>query len=220
MKRGNREPKIDQIRSLVYIPIVHTEKDMGTLATQMKDAFVSEHGGEQWNEHWKAIHEMWDGLKVKIQQLKLDYVKTRLYQDGLPACGFEEKIIRDLGARGSKNHQLLIWLMEQGASLEGTEDPNLLIQEYSHIKKILSAATEDDKQSAVKEYEAVAKELLLKRDQFISKRIEETLKFGETGLLFLGMLHGVDEILSKDIKVSYLIHRLPFKRSFETKLES
>lgn len=206
---------MEQVRSLIYVPIVHTEKDMGTLASQMKESFVSEFGEEGWHEHWEAIHQMWDGLKAKIRQLKLDYAKVRLYQDGLPTCGFEEKIVRDLAQRGSKNHLLLIWLMEQGATIEGTEDPNLLIQEYGHIKKILSATTEDDKKSAIKEYESMAKELLQKRDQFIGKRIEETLKVGETGLLFLGMLHGVDEILSKEIKVSYLIHRLPFKRSFE-----
>lgn len=209
---------MNQVRNLVYVPIVHTEKDMGTLASQMKDSFVSEFGEDRWQEHWDAIHEMWDGLKIKIQQLKLDYSKLRLYQDGLPLCGFEEKIVRDLAGRGSKNHALLIWLMEQGASIEGTEDPNLLIQEYSYIKKILSAVGEAERVSAVKEYESAAKELLLKRDQFIGKRIDETLKSGETGLLFLGMLHRVDEILEKDIKVSYLIHRLPFKRSFEIKV--
>jgi len=210
-----KEKSLEQFRNLVYIPIVHTEKDMGTLASQMKESFASEFGEDKWQEHWKAIHQMWDGLKLKIQQLKLDYKEVRLYQDGLPTCGFEEKIVRDIAGRGSKNHQLLVWLIEQGATLEGTEDPNLLIQEYTHIKRILSAQTEDEKHAAAKEYETAAKELLAKRDQFIKGCIEKTLNTGETGLLFLGMLHGVDEVLSKDIKVSYLIHRLPFKRSFE-----
>lgn len=209
---------MEQIKNLVYIPIVHTEKDMGTLASQMKESFASEFGEDKWQEHWQAIHQMWDGLKLKIQQLKLDYKKVRLYQDGLPFCGFEERIVRDIAQKESKNHQLLIWLVEQGAILEGTEDPNLLIQEYTYIKKILTAPTEGEKQDVIKEYETVAKELLAKRDGFIKGRIEGTLKEGETGLLFLGMLHGVDEILAKDIKVSYLIYRLPFKRSFEMKV--
>lgn len=209
---------MDQIKNLVYVPIVHTEKDMGTLAAQMKESFISKYDEEKWVEHWQAIQEMWDGLKRKIQQLKLDYKKVRLYQDGLPVCGFEEKIIRDLSQHGSKNHQLLLWLMEQGATLEGTEDPNLLVEEYSHIKGILSAATEEERNKETKAYEQVAGELLAKRDQFIKDRIEKTLKEGETGLLFLGMLHKVDELFSKDIKVSYLIYRLPFKRSFEMKM--
>ncbi len=191
---------------------------MGTLAAQMKESFVSQYDEEKWQEHWQAIHEMWDGLKLKIQQLKLEYKKVRLYQDGLPTCGFEEKIVRELAQKNSKNHQLLLWLTEQGASLEGTEDPNLLVEEYSHIKKILSAATEDERNQETKAYEQVATDLLLRRDQFIKDRIEKTLKEGETGLLFLGMLHKVDELISKDIKVSYLIHRLPFKRSFEMKV--
>lgn len=211
---------MNQIRSLVYVPIVHTEKDMGTLAAQMKESFVSQYDEEKWSEHWQAIQEMWDGLRLKIQQLKPDYKTVRLYQDGLPVCGFEEKIIRDLSQKGSKNHQLLLWLVEQGARLEGTEDPGLLVEEYNHIKGILSAPTEEDRDKEVKAYEKVAGELLAKRDQFISDRIEKTLKTGETGLLFLGMLHKVDELLPKDIKVSYLIHRLPFKRSFEMKVIS
>jgi hypothetical protein len=209
---------VNHIRSLVYVPIVHTEKDMGTLAAQMKESFVSQYDEETWSEHWQAIQEMWDGLKLKIQQLKPDYKTIRLYQDGLPVCGFEERIIRDLSQKGSKNHQLLLWLIEQGAALEGTEDPGLLVEEYTHIKGILSAATDDARDKAVKAYETVATGLLSRRDRFISDRIEKTLKKGETGLLFLGMLHKVDELLSKDIKVSYLIHRLPFKRSFEMKV--
>ncbi len=209
---------MNHIRSLVYVPIVHTEKDMGTLATQMKESFVSQYDEKKWSEHWQAIQEMWDGLKLKIQQLKPDYKTVRLYQDGLPVCGFEERIIRDLSQKGSKNHQLLLWLMEQGATLEGTEDPDLLVEEYNHIKAVLSAATEEAREAAVKAYETMAVGLLAKRDRFIGDRIEKTLKEGETGILFLGMLHKVDELLSKDIKVSYLIHRLPFKRSFEIKV--
>lgn len=209
---------MNSIRSLVYVPIVHTEKDMGTLAAQMKEVFVSQYDEEKWSEHWQAIQEMWDGLKLKIQQLKPDYKTVRLYQDGLPVCGFEEKIVRDLSQKGSQNHQLLLWLVEQGAMLEGTEDANLLVEEYNHIKGVLSAQTDDDRDKAVKAYEKAAGELLTRRDQFIGDRIEKTLKTGETGLLFLGMLHKVDELLPKDIKVSYLIHRLPFKRSFEMKV--
>ena len=73
-----KEKSLEQFRNLVYIPIVHTEKDMGTLASQMKESFTAEFGEDKWQEHWKAIHQMWDGLKLKIQQLKLDYKEVRL----------------------------------------------------------------------------------------------------------------------------------------------
>ena len=209
---------MDQIKNLVYVPIVHTEKDMGTLANQMKTAFVSKYDEEKWRDHWQAIQEMWDGLKLKIRQLKLEYKKVRLYQDGLPVCGFEEKIVRDLAQKGSKNHLLLLWLIEHGTILEGTEDPTLLVEEYGHIKGILEAITEEERKKQIKSYNQAAADLLSRRDQFIGDQIQKTLKEGETGLLFLGMLHKVDELLPKDIKVSYLIHRLPFKRSFEMKV--
>ena len=54
----------------------------------------------------------------------------------------------------------------------------------------------------------------MKRDKFIAGRIEKSLTEGEIGILFMGMQHTVDKHL-KSVKISYLIHRLPFKESCE-----
>ena len=43
--------------------------------------------------------------------------------------------------------------------------------------------------------------LLQRRDQFIGRRISQTLLAGETGLLFVGMLHSVEPWLDQDIQV-------------------
>jgi hypothetical protein len=43
--------------------------------------------------------------------------------------------------------------------------------------------------------------LLAQRDQFIARRINDTLKAGETGILFLGLLHAVERYLDRDIRV-------------------
>jgi hypothetical protein len=48
--------------------------------------------------------------------------------------------------------------------------------------------------------------LLKRRDQYIARRINDTLLAGETGLIFLGMLHSVRSWLDKDIRVVYPIH--------------
>ncbi|MEK7220546.1 MAG: hypothetical protein AAB253_05060, partial [candidate division NC10 bacterium] len=53
--------------------------------------------------------------------------------------------------------------------------------------------------------------LLRQRDEFIGRRIDETLKEGEVGILFIGLMHRVDRFLAPDIEVQYLIHRLPFQ---------
>jgi len=208
----------DTLRQLIYIPIVHTEADMGSLASGMKKAYVSRFGKTKYKIHTHAIDEMWDGLKKRISALNIDFRTTRIYQDGLPNCGFELKIIEDLARRGSPNHQLVLWIINNGAKLVGTEDPDLLVKEYNHIKEILSEKDKKKRKRLIKSFEKEGKELIEARDRYIAKRIDETLKPGEVGFLFIGMLHHVDKMLNGDIKMSYLIHRLPFKRSFEMEM--
>jgi len=45
--------------------------------------------------------------------------------------------------------------------------------------------------------------LLQRRDQYIARRINETLRGGETGLLFLGLLHSIRPWLDEDVQVIY-----------------
>jgi hypothetical protein len=49
--------------------------------------------------------------------------------------------------------------------------------------------------------------LLKRRDEYIARRINETLRAGETGLIFLGMLHSLGSWLDKEIRLVYLIHQ-------------
>ena len=96
----------------------------------------------------------------------------------------------------------------------GTEDSGLLLEEYNYIKNIAEINNLEEKEKAIKECEKKAADILERRDQYITDRITQTLREGETGILFIGMRHRVDEKLSQDIKVSYLIYRLPFKESY------
>lgn len=43
--------------------------------------------------------------------------------------------------------------------------------------------------------------LLKKRDQFIAQRINNTLIPGETGIIFLGMLHDLEGLVDKTIHI-------------------
>jgi len=191
---------------------------MGSLASGMKKTYVGRFGKTKYRAHVKAIEEMWGGLKTRIEKLKLNFKKVKIYQDGLPNCGFEIRIIKDLARKGSLNHELVLRLVEQGATLVGTEDADLLLKEYSEIKKILNEKDEDKRKKLLQGHERDGRDLLMARDQYIAGRINETLVAGDAGILFIGMLHHVDEYLTGDIKTSYLIHRLPFKRSFEMEL--
>lgn len=192
------------MRTLIVIPIIHTEQDMGSLLEQIKQEYVSRYGHEKWSEHLKSIDEVWTGIRQMIAALELPYASVRLYQDGLPLCGKEEDIVKDVAAQGSKNHQLLLELVAQGARLMGTEDPRLLLQEYQFHRSALDGGSPDHGEQR----EQQSRRLLSERDRFIAERIHTTLSAGEIGLLFLGLAHSVAPLLHADILVRHLLPSL------------
>ncbi len=185
---------------------------MGTVAESRKKEFTDQFGVRVWNEHIKAVDEMWEGIRKRLCKLDIDYSKVKIYQDGLPLCGREMNIVRDVAAQGSQNHRLVLSLVERGSSLEGTEDVQLLLKEYHYIQAITKKPKPAERRRKAKSLSRSRERLLHQRDRFIAQRIDETLKEDETGILFAGMAHRIDKYLPKDIYVSYLIFRLPFKK--------
>jgi hypothetical protein len=193
-------------RRLIYIPIVHTPEDMGALQESVARATLEKMGRAGLSRKMAAVDKMWADIARLIDSLALSFDRVRLYQDGLPVCGREAKIVMEMARAGSRNHQLLWRLMAQGASLMGTESGDLLIQEYEAAKESLGGRS--PRAAAVAEQRrAWSADLLKRRDQFIAARINDTLKPGETGILFLGMLHALEGYLHPDIQVIY-----PFRR--------
>lgn len=186
---------------------------MGSMAEPLKREYVQRYGQNRWDEHIEAINSMWQGIRQKVFDLRLDYGKTRVYQDGLAICQKELAIANELALAGNENYGIIVELIQRGATLMGTENPRLLIEEYNYIKAISETVDLSEKDKLINKYEIKAGELLHDRDEFIAGRINETLLEGETGILFMGMKHRVEEILPKDIEVSHLIYRLPFKES-------
>lgn len=200
------------MRNLIYIPIVHTEADLGSMANAFKQEYSRQYSKEHYQEHVQSVDQMWDLLTRNITLLDLDWTRVRVYQDGLPVCGRELEIVRDLAQKGSKNHQLLQTILVKGATLEGTEDKNLLLEEYRQFQKIFSTTLPAEKKRLLDAYKQRSETLLRERDRFIANQIASTLRENETGLLFIGMLHKVDQYLPPEIQVSSLIYRLPFNK--------
>jgi hypothetical protein len=97
--------------------------------------------------------------------------------------------------------------MEKGATLMGTESPQLLLEEYGLMQRILAASDPAEAAGIRERQKTMSEDLLRRRDQFIASRINETLGLSETGILFVGMLHGVERWLEGDVQVSYPIGR-------------
>src|SRR5262249_31919710 len=148
----------------------------------------------------RVIAELWHAIEKAMDSLHLDYRKARLYQDGLPLCGLEDRIVRDLAAQGIANYRILLKLMDRGATLEGTEDPGLLRPEHAPSTKAAAGAADA---GGAEEGARVAQlhDLLDQRDRFIAQRIDATLRRGETGILFLGALHHAVEKLPDSVEV-------------------
>jgi hypothetical protein len=198
------------MRNLIYIPIIHTQADMGALAESFRAIAIERIGRERWKSNVVATEQFWSGIRQEILKWDLPFPHVRLYQDGLPVCGCEADIVADLAKSGSPNHQLLVQLMGRGATLMGTESPDLLIEEYSLVQRILTARSSKEAARIKEQQRTLSQRLLLRRDQFVSRRVNESLGVGETGVLFLGMLHSPMQWFAGDIQVSYPIGRPGF----------
>jgi hypothetical protein len=60
-------------------------------------------------------------------------------------------------------------------------------------------------------HEAASTLIPRKRDAFIAERIGATLQEGETGILFLGILHNLSAVLLADIQVRHPV-KMPSHR--------
>lgn len=193
-------------RTLIYFPIVHTQTDMGALKESVAQATLKKVGRAGLARKTAAIDQMWTDIEGAVDALALSFDRVRLYQDGLPVCGREAEIVTELAQAGSRNHQLLLRLMAQGAVLMGTEEGDLLVQEYQLARQSLTTRPPRAAGLAAQQ-QALSQALLQRRDQFIARRINETLKNGETGILFLGMLHSLERHLHPDVTVICPLHR-------------
>lgn len=211
------------MRTLVYVPMLHTEVDLGSAASELRAALQHLRAPGQpdvWSERQTLLREMWRGIAVRLDEMNLPYATTRVYQDGLPICGREEAIVNELAERGSLNHRLIVALQQRGAQLMGTEDPALLIGEYERLQRLKAlwqvSTTEEAAEGSAEQEEqeellrAEGEALLRQRDTFIAGRIEQTLQQGETAVVFLGLLHRVDEHFVGCCDLRLIIHNLPF----------
>ena len=195
------------VKKLYYIPIIHNEIDMGSLSKSIERATLHYLGRTALKRKIDLINKMWNTIEQAIQSLNLPYKSVLLFQDGLPVCGQEVSIVTQLAKAGSRNHQLLLCMMEKGATIMGTESLELLMEEYELAKQMLIEKN-ILKFSAVRtSQQAFSDSLLKKRDQFIASRINSTLLMGKTGILFWGMLHSVVNWLDNDILVVKMFNR-------------
>jgi len=188
------------MRKLFYIPIIHTSADMGSLSKAVTERGINQLGENIWSEHVATVHKFWDSIADYCASLPAGGMK--IYQDGLVADGeIGAKIVAAGAQAGSRNYEIVQELVRRGAQIVRTEDFRLVLEERNRLLAIVQTQTFGAKILALFKYRLIKRRLLNRRDEFIARRIGETLSDGETGILFIGADHRVQPNLPNDIKV-------------------
>jgi hypothetical protein len=196
----NNSQSSSRERKLAYIPIIHTVADMGTLGASIRRMKLSALGRQGLTRNAAMVEKMWEEIESVVANLPVSPGTVRVYQDGLPVCGREQEIVSELAGAGNRNHRLLLKLQARGATLMGTESPELLVEEY----QLATAAFASGATVRMEIRQKQLRDMLLeRRDRYIADRINGTLDAGESGILFMGMLHDVTRYLDSDIDVVY-----------------
>ncbi|PKL50052.1 MAG: hypothetical protein CVV39_01960 [Planctomycetes bacterium HGW-Planctomycetes-1] len=188
------------MRTLIYVPVIHTSADLGSMAKDISKRGIRDLGEEIWTKHRKTVEGFWDAIVDYFDSIDVNGMK--IYQDGMVA-GDEvgKQIAEDTAKAGSKNYQLILRLLERGAILMKTEDFKLVKKEYDRLLAITQAKSMTKKIIAFIKYKLVKGMLLNKRDAFIAQKIDETLGPDEKGILFVGAFHKIKKRLPKTIQV-------------------
>ncbi|MEK6584555.1 MAG: hypothetical protein AABY66_06815 [Nitrospirota bacterium] len=188
------------MRTLIYVPIIHTSADLGSLAEEVTKRGISDLGSEIWSKHEETVLSFWDVIIKYFDSIEVSGFK--LYQDGMPAEGeVGQRIVDEVVKSGSKNYEVIANLIHRGAILVRTEDVDLVKKEHNMLLRITRAKTLVNKFTGLIRYKLAKDNLLNKRDEFIAERIEETLNEGETGVIFIGAYHNIRQRLPKDFQI-------------------
>ena len=191
--------------TLYYVPIIHSDKDLAEVGTIIKDLRTKIYGREFAKHDEKQIEELWQNIRAWVLRTIKDISGLIIYQDGMPA-GPREKIRKLFDLVLSEHPESPLFrltkeLLDKGAVLEGTEDINLVLKRSNVYKEIYECAAKYSDPIEAKNFimrkVAEQDELILQADQFIAKRINETLPEDGRGVIFMGYRHEVDLELVK-----------------------
>lgn len=190
------------MRTLIYVPIIHSSADMGSLGKELNKKCVSEFGEKVWQTHIDTVNGFWEAIECYFETIDIYIKGTKIYQDGMFVDGeIATKIIEESIKSGSKNYEIVLNLLNKGAILIKTEDFKMVKDEFDGLQSIIKSKSNIKKLILLLKYKILKPRFLNRRDKFIAGRIAETLGPYETGILFIGAYHNIIKRLPKDITV-------------------
>ncbi len=180
---------------LYYVPIIHSIEDYGSLGPAIKESFVRQAGKDFFAHLQKNIKEYWQIVEERIEKMISDVAGLIIYHDGFPV-GDRKKVLALFGFMcqdhpESPNFRLIKKLVAKGAVLEGTEDMSLVVEHLRLYQRAAEAATTEEQKKIPASQAARSLEITRLRDEFIARRINDTLPKSGKGILFIGRDHDV-----------------------------
>ena len=190
------------MRTLIYVPIIHSVADMGSMGAELKRKSISGLGEENWQKHTDTVNGYWEAIESYFDNIDIYIPGTKVYQDGMFVEGeMALKFLSEGIKSGSKNSEIVSKLIGRGAILMKTEDFKMVKAEYDGLQNIIKTKTTLKKIVLLLKYKMMKPVFLKRRDRFIAETIDKTLEEDETGILFIGAYHNVMRRLPEDITV-------------------
>lgn len=215
------------MRKLIYVPMIHSPHE----ASLTRQKFGLEFAELPEGARGKPA-EFWEVMNEAVRKLDNTQV-SRIYFEGFTSGsttfeGMDEemRLILEEESQKSPEMRVLKEILKRGGTLERTEDMFLhrsmnskldeLGQIFGYLEGVLNVAG-DDEEPTQEDLEVISRMIEIypeidsvsrKRDEFVAGRVSDTLREGETGILFMGAGHDIVSKLPKDIETELLDERL------------
>ncbi len=155
-------------------------------------------GRESPSEYLEKYHRYWNQVENQVSDLALKLGKVNRIYHELITVGGEDglKTIKELN---DKSYQIIKARLDKGAQLEATEEIEILT-EFMDWSRCLALGLQNQ-EVFTRIYQSFT-EVSKKRNEYIAKKMDETLKADETGVLFMKEGHQVQ--FPPDIQVFYV----------------
>ena len=124
--------------------------------------------------YWKEVSLRLDDLGSKVGKIH------KIYHELINEKG--EKGLKRIKKLNGKSYRIVKRYVEKGAELQATENMNLVRESMDWIRCLTANLQSEKALSKVSQFYV---EAMQKRDEFVAKRINETLKENESGIIFI-----------------------------------
>jgi hypothetical protein len=166
-------------RKLFFVPLVFSAPDLPQEFT------------EKYNRYWEQVDSQIAGLEIKLGPIKY------IFHELVPEAG--EEAIKTIKQLKVNSLQIIESRREKGALLEAMEDEETLAELMDWSRCLAVGLQSQKAYASVYEFYTEANK---KRNEFISKKINETLKENESAIVIMGENHHVQ--FPSDMRIFYV----------------